>query len=385
MKQKTQYLLYFFLFTSQLLCGQVNPNSYLERYNDTPETARIATELTKDIEDDSMKVLRIYEWIVKNINYDSVRASQLGINNIVNYGNAEIIDYNKIKSPHTCSDILKQRKTVCIGYAYLFVGMCSSLNIPCEVIKGFGRSGEEIVKFPNHAWVAFKISNNWYLADPTWDSNIFAMGLQNLRRFSFTFLMQEPAEFIKTHLPLDPLWQLNKNIINFENWYNHKYDSLGINNSEIFIYQDSLSKYEKSSTEIRFLSSLKRISKIKEVSYMADIEYIYIYLKPLYEEIVDYLELNQRVNLGNKNIYEMAKKVLPKKKELYNRLSRIENLNKKIYFHIQNIHKFSKELSDFLGTAEILKNYNKSNKFLIEERQSLTSTIKQLESLPKYN
>ncbi len=158
------------------------------------DVVALARYLTDSVESDLEKVTNIYEWLIKNISYDH-QAYRNG-NKRINRSNA---------------DILERKEAICWGYSTLFKAMCDEVNIPCEVISGYGKTAFGKVpklKSPNHAWNAVKIDTTWYLLDATWDSGTIGNVSLFEQKYGQNYFLTSPKYFIVNHLPADPDWQL---------------------------------------------------------------------------------------------------------------------------------------------------------------------------------
>lgn len=128
------------------------------------ETARAdyeakAKELTAGVSDTMQKVKAIYDWVRNNIYYD--------------------YDYYNAPSTHTtywlANGVYENRRSVCEGYAALFVQMLRCVGIPARKIHGYAGAGDSPSQWANlnstnHAWTEFYCDGKWHFADPTWDS-----------------------------------------------------------------------------------------------------------------------------------------------------------------------------------------------------------------------
>ncbi|WP_262709172.1 transglutaminase domain-containing protein [Emticicia agri] len=281
--------------------------------------------------------------------------------------------------------MLAKKKTIDFGYAHLFSSMCNHIGIQNAVVKGFGRIDSTQIQKPNHTWVAFKLHNKWYIADPSCDSDIYHTGYKTEQKSRYVYLMGDPKIFLTLHFPIDPLWQLRPSIISLKDWNAFTFNS---NTGDIaFNYIDSLKNYDNIAIEKNFLASLNRVIQNKELAYIAHYEYCSFFSQLLDEEIAKYLNINRQLNSGNKNIEEMARKLLPRKKELFDRLLRIESYVTKFNYHGQKLSEVqypSKFNSIIAGTISYSKEEtNRINHFLVYERNSLKETIKELEPYQK--
>jgi hypothetical protein len=164
----------------------VDPDRHLEP---------LVRALVAGARDDFHKVKILHDWIAETIAYD-----------VDSY-------FAGAKSDASVRATLRRRKAVCYGYAALLAEMCSLAGVSCQKISGFGRgygfaSGQEDdPSRTNHAWNAVQIGGRWHLVDVTWDAgHVEKRAFQ--KKYATTYLFMPPEEFIYTHLPEDPAWQL---------------------------------------------------------------------------------------------------------------------------------------------------------------------------------
>lgn len=154
--------------------------------------AALAQELAAGKTSERDKALAFYDWVAKNIRYDIV-AYQAG-----NYPDP---------SPEVT---FSTRSGVCEGYARLFVALCHAVGMEAEMVPGYskGFAPDEDKSQPDHAWNAVKIDGKWVLLDPTWGSGHIDQGKDFVAEFSRDWFETPPDQFVATHLPEDPRWQL---------------------------------------------------------------------------------------------------------------------------------------------------------------------------------
>ncbi len=200
-----------------------------------PRPPRIPTELTystqqlagyiqQQFKEDQDCVAAAYAWVTTNIRYS--KDSMLSINWSKNTA-------DKITAT------LRRRKGVCDNFASVFADILAKMNIPSYVVNGLAKGNSN---GQAHSWTALQLDGEWYLCDPTWDA-----GPGNARKY---FLLA-PADFINTHWPFDPLWQLLPNPISLREFdrgysptrnpanYRHFEDSV-----QTFLALDSLQQLE---------------------------------------------------------------------------------------------------------------------------------------------
>ncbi|MBC7867510.1 MAG: hypothetical protein H7X88_08240 [Gloeobacteraceae cyanobacterium ES-bin-316] len=174
-----------FLATAQMdhHFGPLDPRPPRIPEEKTFSSSSIAGYIKEHYHEEKERVRVAYNWVAANIRYD--RDSMLSINWSKN--NADKI-----------AATLRRKKGVCDNFASVFTDILLKMNIPSFVVNGLAKGdGKDLA----HSWSAVQLANEWYLCDPTWDA-----GFSNKGRY---FLIA-PAEFIASHWPFDPLWQLLK-------------------------------------------------------------------------------------------------------------------------------------------------------------------------------
>ena len=131
------------------------PNQYVNFHTDSKAVSK-GSDLAKDTYSDLDVVQNIYNYVIKNISYDTEKAQN------VSYGYVPDID-----------DTLSSKKGICFDYAALMTSMLRSQNIPTKLEVGY--SGDSY-----HAWISTYIDdkgwvddiiqfngNTWQIMDPT--------------------------------------------------------------------------------------------------------------------------------------------------------------------------------------------------------------------------
>lgn len=133
-----------------------------------------------------------YVWISKNIGYEKGGVADF------------ISDYDADSAANV---VIKKKKAVCSGYAELFSKTCRKLGFEAFTVTGYTMLNGE-VDDAGHAWNAVKTAEGkWYLFDPMWGAGMLSKGKFN-KMATTTYCLVEPALFLKTHMPFDPVWQL---------------------------------------------------------------------------------------------------------------------------------------------------------------------------------
>jgi hypothetical protein len=155
----------------------------------------LAAYLTEGLPSDEEKVRAIYRWMTEHIRYDVI--------------GLRTSDYGDL-SP---DGVLQRRSAVCEGYSGLFESLVKAAGFEVAVINGFAKglgfsAGDAVPAGFNHAWNAVKVRGEWKLLDCTWGAG--ALNVQGVyaRGFEPFYFFTPPEQFIYSHFPSDPKWQL---------------------------------------------------------------------------------------------------------------------------------------------------------------------------------
>ena len=187
----------------------------------TGQTVDELTEsLTKGIENDSLKVVRIYDWVTKNITYDNAFLKKRIEG-----------DTTLLQEPY---NVVARKKAVCSGYSKLIKTMCRQVGIQAEVVFGWTKDYRGAFDAQEHAWNVVKINGEWYVLDATWG----ASGSDAVKKYLFT----PPSVFMENHYPHDPMWQLSDKPLGFDCFTKDKkcYDDGKI----VFNYRDTIAAWQ---------------------------------------------------------------------------------------------------------------------------------------------
>jgi len=202
----------------------------------------IAAYIKINFKTDEQKSRAAYYWLSQNIVYDVENM------NVVNFyeNEQQLID-----------EALKNHKGVCMHFATLFSWICNRAGVECFLVSGFTRQNGKIDALP-HAWNAALVNSKWELFDPTWGAGYILNG-KYVRRLSNVFFNTLPEEFIKSHNPFDPIWQLlNYPITNSEFVQN----KITINTKKPFVnFKDSIDVFKKLSIVEQLQASNRRMKE----------------------------------------------------------------------------------------------------------------------------
>ncbi len=228
------------IFTCAILTAQDN-YSYVDNKAlripkaQTYSTDSIALYINENFTTEKEKIRAFYTWIINNIEY-----SKDSISHFNRWGIDPEINMNAI---------LRRRKGVCENYAALFANILLKCGVKAAVVTGYTNlPGNNY--WNGHGWVAVQADKDWFLCDPTWDAGYN----------SYRYFLVPPNEFIETHMPFDPLWQLLEHPVAHKDFQRgHYYHSK--KDTTVFSYKDSVAAYLQSDTLQQMESASRRIQQ----------------------------------------------------------------------------------------------------------------------------
>ncbi|MEP6951579.1 MAG: transglutaminase domain-containing protein [Ginsengibacter sp.] len=222
----------------------------------TNSTGDIARYVKSHFSGDRTKVRSVYVWVTANIRYDKDSA------NVINTG---------INPEAKITYALRRRKGVCENFAAIFNDISIKAGLTSFVVNGYTKQSGTIDKTA-HSWCAVFIDTTWYLCDPTWDNG---SGMNS------KYFLVQPAEFIESHMPFDPLWQLLNYTVSHQQFYSGNiYKN---KDAPYFNFSDSVTAYLRMDTLHQLQSTELRIQK--QGIYNSRIKDNYNYVKMLIEII----------------------------------------------------------------------------------------------------
>ncbi|MFP4362491.1 MAG: transglutaminase domain-containing protein [Spirochaetia bacterium] len=189
----------------------------------------LAQYLIEPAETDLEKTRAIFRWITENIEYD-VGAF-----------------FSGRPSSGSPQDTLRSGRSVCSGYSGLFTELATLAGLEVVSVngyaKGYGYNQGDTFSSTNHAWNAVRIDGEWYLLDSTWGAG-HVNGRRFVRRYNEFYFLTPPEEFIFTHLPTDPQWQLLDDPLTLNEFENQVYVR-----PEIFVYGFSAEEVREAASD----------------------------------------------------------------------------------------------------------------------------------------
>ena len=161
--------------------------------------------LVSAAETDEEKIRAFYIWIIKNIKYkDQIELKY----------NSDVLFYmgsNNCSSP-VC--VLGRKQAVCEGFSKIFEYFCQQSGIEAYSIGGYISKNGVLQDRATHSWNLLKINGTWRFFDLSWA--YATLRYTGIKSSTNEFFMVEPEQFILTHLPLIPMWQVLESPITIE-------------------------------------------------------------------------------------------------------------------------------------------------------------------------
>ena len=150
---------------------------------DTRSLDALAAHIRRAARSESARLRAAYVWAAVHVSYD----------------HAALTGPRPSQSPET---VLATGRGVCEGIARLTVDLATRMGIEAVAVGGWATAptGEASVAPDGlHMWVAARVDGRWTLSDPTWAPGGSGPSM---------WFDVPPDEFVRTHLPQDPRWQL---------------------------------------------------------------------------------------------------------------------------------------------------------------------------------
>ena len=242
---KRVILIFILIFSAGIMMG-VDYTKIDKRAESVPGNLKTAKDitryLTKGLNSPTEKVRIIYFWMAHAIRYDIAKMNS----------NETYTDPQQL-----VDEVLKTRKGVCANYAALFHACCQSAGIQSYIIEGYTRQNDKIVPIA-HAWNAVYIDGRFYNIDVTWAAG-YVRGKKYFQQFRDNYFMILPVDFIKTHMPFDPVWQFSNNPVTHNDFESN--DFAALKKQSDFNFGDSINTMSRLSTAEKSKREIRRITK----------------------------------------------------------------------------------------------------------------------------
>lgn len=223
----------------------------------TGSSASMAAWLVAHCDNKTAILRALYAWMPSHINYDVVNTFQPG--------------YYK-DTADAINKTLQTRVAVCEGYASLYMDVARRAGIPAVLVSGYpltnGRPDNA-----SHAWVAVQLDNEWKMIDPTWGSGSVSNN-KYTARLTWRHFLAEPHEYLKTHVPFDPLFQFSEYPLRHDEIRDGKWG--GGTDQPVFVFRDTLAAFNKMSTLAKAENMAARITRFGVTNQLTSIELTYL-------------------------------------------------------------------------------------------------------------
>lgn len=203
---------------------------------------KLGSHINSSCATENEKVSVIYTWMTNTIAYD--------VDNMFAMNRAA-------DGREVAMQALASRKAICQGYAELFSELCRMCGIENYTVAGFTKQNGFADYIP-HMWNVAKIEGSYQLYDATWGSG----GISNKRfvkRPNSTYFAPTALQFLKTHMPFDPVWQLLAHPLTQDEFLSGKIKEN--TSSSFFNYQDTIQEFAKKDPIEKNAASLRRTEK----------------------------------------------------------------------------------------------------------------------------
>ncbi len=305
----------------------------------TNSTTDIAAYIKTNFKTDTQKAQAIYTWVTTNIRYSTDSANSINLGE-----NKEAI----------ITAALRRRKGVCENYAAIFNDIALKTGLTSFVVSGYTKQNGYIDK-TGHAWCAVLIDKDWHLFDPTWDEG---------KQIDYTYFMMPPLEFIETHIPYDPQWQL----LNYP--ITHQQFAIGnLYKSKItpyFNYPDSINAYLQMDSMHKLQSSISRMQRDELSNKLVKDNYNYLRMNveiineekdvELYNSCA--ADINEATSILNNFIQYRNNKFSPEKSD-ENIQALLHGLDNKLLLSLKKLEEIDRSQATFtIGTHHVKDRIN---------------------------
>lgn len=124
------------------------------------ELQQLANRITADFNSEEEKVKALFNWVTRTISYDTKLQHSKKLQQSIYTSEENVIAH-----------VLRRKKALCGGYAFLFERLCSAVGIKSKVIHGWTKiQGVPFrrTKNPKHTWNAVWLKGSWQYVDLTW-------------------------------------------------------------------------------------------------------------------------------------------------------------------------------------------------------------------------
>lgn len=220
-----------------------------DEYTYLPDSMALYLDLHLDSESDKLEVL--YSWMTQKMTYNVFPTLEQKFKD------------DREEVCHT----LRKRTGICRHFTKVFALVAEKMDIPVFRVSGYIRNHSGSLQTSLHSWCVAKVDGHWYCYDPT-----FGMGVVHDNRFvsrqSMGYCKMSPQESIRDHMPCDPIFQLLKTPVSFEDFDAGKTQDLKLNGE--FNFNDSILAYQCQSPLERILKQNVRVRKNGRINSLVE-------------------------------------------------------------------------------------------------------------------
>jgi hypothetical protein len=188
---------------------------------------------------------------------DKMRAAFYWTSSRISYDVANMYDLKVQTTAEKIASTLKTRKGVCMHYAEVFNAIVNEMGMKSYVIDGYTKQFGKIARL-SHSWNVSRIDGKWYLFDPTWGAG-FVKDEEYYKKLNNNYFKPSAADFLKTHMPYDYMWQLNEKPITNDDFYKDVTASDLIANP--YDFNAAIAQFEASSESEKILKQIEHLEK----------------------------------------------------------------------------------------------------------------------------
>jgi transglutaminase/protease-like cytokinesis protein 3 len=160
---------------------------------------QLADTLTAPFPDDRDRLRAIFVWVTANIAYD---CSGSNARDSLAW---QVDEADRLYSTRSrLRLILKNRRALCGGYAFLVKTLCDLAEVEARTVEGKAYGGGGVAE--GHAWNAVRLGGQWYWLDATWASGT-CEGRRFVRRHDETWYLDTPERMRRSHLAHEGMWE----------------------------------------------------------------------------------------------------------------------------------------------------------------------------------
>lgn len=281
------FAIFIFCFCNSTLFSQNKENPYqrldalMDGTSDSLSSINaVAIYVNRNFNTEYEKSRAVFYWISQNISYSP--------DLMYTFRTAD--NWSQL-----AKDAFDNKVAICTGYAALFDTLCKLCNVPSYMIVGSTRQ-DFLPAIIGHVWNAVKIYNEWQIVDPTWGSG-YLQGNTFVKKTNNTYFLADPEKLIKSHLPIDPIWQMLKRPLTLYQFH----AQLKSNAYMDWHYADSIELFLKSDELAQTRSILRRLKEFGNNSEITSNYTNYLKAKEL-----NYF--NNLLNLAHKNYNQGVEK-----------------------------------------------------------------------------